>query len=191
MGARSRFTDADLLAAARRVFLRDGVDATAAAVAAEAGVSEALLFKRFGSKEALTQRAFAPLEPAWVQTLDAGGHPREVLEAVATEMIEHMRLEMPVTMMSWSQKPSEMWQQYSGDPPPVLGTKRLAAWFEREMRRGAMRQADPEVVARVFSGALVAFSMGEMTGLAERMPLASSTFVRGLVDALWRGLEPA
>lgn len=190
MGARSRFTDPELLAAAREVFLRDGVDATTASIAARAGVSEALLFKRFGSKEELRQRALAAHRPDWFRLLAADGDPRETLEAVGNALIEDMRREMPATMLSWSRNPTDHWRDHVGEPPPVTGMKALAAWFEAQMRAGRLRRADPEIVARAFSGALVAFSMSEMTGLADHLPLASTTFVRGLVDAWWRGLAP-
>jgi AcrR family transcriptional regulator len=93
-------------------------------------------------------------------------------------------------MLAWSRNPNDHWAGHPGEPPPVTGMKILAAWFEREMRAGRVRRCDPELLARVFSGAIVAHSMSEMTGLAAHMPLASTTFVRGLVDALWNGIDP-
>lgn len=192
MGSRSRITDEALVAAAREVLLRDGVGATSAAMAHHAGVSEALLFKRFGSKEALIGLALAAVEPDWMLEIDANvgrGDLRGHLERVAIGMIEHMRQEMPRSMVQYGKNPSQQWSEHA-EPPPVTGMKRLSAWFEKEMRLGRMRRSDPEILARVFSGALVAFAMSEMTGLAAHMPLASTTFARGLVDALWRGAEP-
>lgn len=191
MASRVRVTDEQLIDAARTVFLRDGVDATASAVAAQAGVSEALIFKRFGTRDALIARAMQSSRPAWVAELDVPSDDlREHLERVAHGMIASMRAEMPRTMLSWSRKPGELFNHIPGEPPPVAGMKVLSAWFEREMRAGRMRPSDPEILARVFSGAIVAFSMAEMTGLALHMPLATTTFVRGLVDALWFGAAP-
>lgn len=191
MGARSRHTDESLLQVARGVFLRDGVGATTATVAAAAGVSEALLFKRFGTKDELFQRALALDRPVWEAELrDDAAPPREVLERVALHMIASMREEMPVAMLTWSRNPSEHWDAFPGEPPPVTGLKILSSWFETQMRRGRIRAMDPEIAARVFSGTIVAFSMAEMTGLARHMPLASTTFARGLVDLLWQGLAP-
>lgn len=193
MGARSRIPDEALLAAARDVLMRDGVGATTAAVAEHAGVSEALLFKRFGSKEALVQAAMVAERPAWmaiVALAEGKGDLRAHLEAVGIGMIDSLRQEMPRAMMLWSKAPGEHFAG-PGDPPPVAGMKRLSAWFEREMRLGRMRRSDPEILARVFSGAIVAYAMSEMIGLAAHMPLASTTFVRGLVDALWSGASPS
>jgi AcrR family transcriptional regulator len=191
MGARSRITDEQLVHAAREVFLRDGVDAPTAAVAAHAGVSEALVFKRFGTREELLQRAFASERPAWFGLLeDDPADVRETLERVGVAMIEAMRAEMPRAMLAWSRSPLDQWSNHPGEPPPVTGMKRLAAWFEVLMRSGRLRRSDPELLARVYSGAIVAYSMSEMTGLAAHMPLASTTFVRGLVDLVWNGAAP-
>jgi AcrR family transcriptional regulator len=188
---RTRIPDENLLTAAREVFLRDGPAATSAAVASVAGVSEALLFKRFGTKDAMFQAAMATNEPAWfglVRSVRGQGDLRANLEQVAEAMIETLRAEMPRHMMVWSRSPAAAWGE--GDPPPVRGMKLMSAWFEHEMRLGRMRRADPELMARVFSGAIVAFAMAEMTGLADHMPLATTTFVRGLADAFWLGAAP-
>jgi len=190
MPPRSRITDQQILAAAREVFLRAGADATTLAVAQEAGVSEALVFKRFGTKEHVFELAMAGTRPRWVGELEANGRTLpEQLEAVALGMIESMRAEMPRTMLVWSRNPEQA-QRSPHFNAPVEGMKILSAWFERQMVAGRMRRSDPEIFARVFSGAIVAYSMSEMTGLAAHMPLATTTFVRGLVDALWQGARP-
>jgi AcrR family transcriptional regulator len=191
MVTRTRTTDEQLLTAAREVFLRDGVDAPTSAVAAHAGVSEALIFKRFGTRDELITRAFARPTARWHALLT--DEPLDVpgtLEEVGLAMIEEMRQDMPVTMLAWSRNPVDHWAGHAGEPPPVTGMKILAAWFERQMRAGRVRRSDPELLARVFSGSIVAFSMSEMTGLAAHMPLAATTFVRGLVAALWHGADP-
>jgi AcrR family transcriptional regulator len=190
MGARSRITDDELLTAAREVFLRDGVHAPTSAVAAHAGVSEALVFKRFGTRDELLQRVFAPRRPSWADLLDGEGSPRDRLERVGVAMIEDMRAEMPIAMLAWSRSPRDHWEEHPGEPPPVTGMKILSAWFEAQMRAGQLRRTDPEILARVFSGAIVAHAMSEMTGLASHMPLAATTFVRGLVDVVWNGVAP-
>jgi AcrR family transcriptional regulator len=190
MAPRTRTTDTEILDAARVVFLEFGSDATTAAVAARAGISEALVFKRFHTKEALFERALAGVTPAWVAELEATDRPfPEQLERLALGMIESMRAEMPRTMLLWSRHPGKA--RFEGlNSAPVQGMKILSAWFEAQMIAGRMRRSDPEIFARVYSGAIVAYSMSHMTGLAEQMPIATTTFVRGLVDALWMGARP-
>lgn len=191
MAGRTRITDEQLLTAAREVFLRDGVDAPTSAIAAHAGVSEALVFKRFRTREELIARAFTRPRSRWHSLLDVESPDvAATLEQIGVAMIEEMREDMPVTMLAWSRNPADHWAGHAGEPPPVTGMKLLAAWLERQMRAGRIRRSDPEMLARVFSGSIVAFSMSEMTGLAVHMPLATTTFVRGLVDALWNGAAP-
>lgn len=190
MPPRRRIEDDTLLAAARAVFLEHGVHATTAAVAARAGVSEALLFKRFGTRDALFGRATGATGPAWLALLAPSDRPLpELLDELAHGMIAHLRDEMPRSMLRWSREPARA-PFDSAQAAPVEGHRRLAAFFEQEMRRGRMRRSDADILARVFSGAIVAFAMGEMTGLATQLPIATHTFVRGLVDALWRGAAP-
>ena len=190
MAPRTRTTDPEILDAARAVFLEFGSDATTAAVAARAGISEALVFKRFHTKEALFERAMVGAMPAWVAELEATDVPLpEQLERLALGMMESMRAEMPRTMLLWSRNPGKA--RFEGlNSAPVQGMKILSAWFEAQMVAGRMRRSDPEIFARVYSGAIVAHSMSHMTGLAEQMPIATTTFVRGLVDALWMGARP-
>ncbi len=179
-----------LLAAARAVFLEAGAGATTAAIARRAGVSEALVFKRFHTKAELFERAMAGRRPEWVGELDRVDLPfPDQLERIAIGMIESMRADMPTSMLLWSRNPSTP-RFTSSASAPVMGMKILSAWFEAQMNSGRMRRSDPEMFARVYSGAIVAFSMSEMTGLAALMPLATTTFVRGLVDALWQGARP-
>lgn len=187
----TRITDEQILAAAREVFLRDGADAPTSAVASQAGVSEALVFKRFGTRQQLVARALIPPEPRWYAMLvpDPPDPPATLLD-VALVMLEELREHMPMSMLAWSRDPLDHWSKHPGEPPPVTGMKVLAAWFERQMRAGRMRRSDPEIVARVFSGAIVSHSMSEMTGLASRMPIATTTFARGLVDLVWNGIAP-
>jgi AcrR family transcriptional regulator len=191
MPPRPRIRDDEILEVARAIFLESGADATTASVAARAGVSEALVFKRFGTKERLFELAMTGARPGWVSELDdVSGPLPEQLERLALAMIETMRIEMPRTMMVWSRNPGQPRWPTGVASPPVQGVKILAAWFERQMLAGRMRRCDPELFAQSFSGAIVAHAMRDMTGLAEHMPLATTTFVRGLVDFLWRGVRP-
>jgi AcrR family transcriptional regulator len=60
MGRRKTIADQDLLAAARRVFEEHGHTATTRDVARAAGISQAVLYQRFASKDDLFLSAMAP-----------------------------------------------------------------------------------------------------------------------------------
>jgi AcrR family transcriptional regulator len=68
MGRNKTVEDEEVLAAAREVFRRGGHAASTRDVARAAGVSQAVLYQRFGSKEELFFRAMAP-EPLDIAAL--------------------------------------------------------------------------------------------------------------------------
>jgi AcrR family transcriptional regulator len=191
--------DEVLLDAAFAVFRERGMSATTAEVARRAGVSEGLLFRRFRSKERLFREAMGhgiapggqPF-PDLVERLGEGS-PAERLFRLGMHLLATARLVVPVVMMSWSH------QDASGgmaealaqpDPLPHRVIKRLGAFFEAEMRAGRLRAADPEVVARTLLGSIWHFTMMELL-MPHLLTLPAETYVRGVVDLVLRGLEPA
>lgn len=193
MATRKTISDEQLLQAALAVFKEQGVSASTQDIARRAGTSEALLFKRFGSRDELFTAAMrCAVPPPWVQRLDAmrgTGDVRENMVEIATGMIEFMRSIAPRMVMSWSAR-CDIVRALGADAPPVRSLKALANWFDAEMRAGRMRPRDPEVVARIFGGAVFHHVFLEMMGVNEVLPLPDATFVRGLIESLWSGLEP-
>ena len=74
-----------ILRAAREIFLEKGWDATTSEIAAKAGVSNGIIFKRFKTKQALFQSAMQE-QGNWGQTipalLDASLGKRDVQETL-------------------------------------------------------------------------------------------------------------
>jgi AcrR family transcriptional regulator len=197
---RSTPSDVELLEHARAVFLEQGVRATAAEVASRAGVSEALLFKRFQSKDRLFRRAmslhFHPDLAKWIEGLPARvgrGRLAEQLEEVGLEAISFFRQMMPLVMMSWSASPSDVAEDHgSPEAPPFETRRRLEAYFEAERRRGRLRaNTDSELLARLFMGALFNFASWDITfGDVDPRPLGPEAYVRHLVRTLLEGVAP-
>ncbi|MFT7580454.1 MAG: AcrR family transcriptional regulator [Myxococcota bacterium] len=190
-------SDETLLDAAREVFLRDGYGAATTAIAKSAGVSEATLFKRFGTKDELFFRALCDCPGAMaglaLGPLLAGKEgAAERLETVLTHLIEHFRVEMPRMILLMSHggfNPVEFWQR-NPNAAPLKGLKALTAFIDGEMRHGRLSQADPEVVARMLAGSARSFVFFELIGMQESMPMASTTYARGAIDVLLRGIAP-
>src|SRR6476619_3165969 len=61
-----------IIAAARTVFARDGLSASMASVAREAGVGIATMFRRFPSKEELVDAVFSDRMGAYADAVTAG-----------------------------------------------------------------------------------------------------------------------
>ena len=187
-------SDEQILDAARVVFTRDGVAASTATVAREAGVSEGTIFRRFPTKDALFQRAMSSPEE-WRLDLECRvgqGVLEEQVAAIAIELIEKMRRTLPrmMALATCGDHPREMWRS-NPDAPPFAALKALTNYFDAEMRLGRVAETDPEVVARVILGSVHNYAFLEYMGIHTRIPIAAATFARGLAQLLWRGLDPS
>ncbi len=194
-------TDEELLRHARAVFLDHGIRATAVDVAHRAGVSEALVFKRFGTKDELFRKSMqaelSPDEIGWLADLDARigrGDLRTHLFEIGMAAVRFFRKLMPLIMMSWSNtRDAETPTVHARrDAPPFVARRRIEAFFEAERRLGRMREGcDTEIVARLFLGALFNHVSWEITiGAHDPRPLGAEAYVRGVIDLLWDGIAP-
>jgi AcrR family transcriptional regulator len=193
--------DEDLLHAAREVFLEHGVGATTAQIAERAGVSEGILFHRYGSKAKLFQAAMGP--PDYLPLLEALGLESRVgrgsieanLAEIADLLIGFFRQLMPWMMMNYSTR-NEVGLHSSlrgKNPPPVIVLKALGGYFEAEMQRDRIRPLDAEILARTIVGGAMQLVFGEVlaAGVGAPLPLPKEMFIRGLVDLLMHGAAPA
>lgn len=189
--------EATLLEAAREVFLAKGFSATTAEVAERAGVSEGILFHRFGTKHALFSAAMRPNPDGVFEKLRLAdrvgkGDLDTSLSEIALELVTFLRSIMPCIMMAWSNRgesglPSEL---EAPNPPPIRMIRELARYFEAEIRAGRMRRVDPEIVARAFVGGLMHYVFIETLGAVHgELPLPAEMYVRGLIDVLTKGVS--
>ncbi len=194
----STITTEQILDAAREVFLEKGIQATTAEVARRADVAEGSIFKRFRTKHELFRRAMEPTvqDPEFLRKLPqrvGNGDLRRHLFEFGTEMLTFMRRLMPLMMMSWSNRKFGLPKHLSvPDPPPVRAVRRIAAFFEAEMRLKRLRQHDPEILARVFVGSVQNYVFLELLLKAQNQPsIPAEDYLRGLVQLLWTGAAPA
>ena len=197
MARPAHITDEQILDAAREVFLEKGIQATTAEVAKRAGVAEGSIFKRFKTKHELFIAAMHLDEPDWMAFVGkrvGKGDPRQNLIDLGIEILQFFRQLMPLMMMGWANPgPSGIPTVLEGpNPPPLLAIKRLAGFFEAEMRAHRFRRHDPEVVARAFLGGLQNYVFFELILKAHNeLPLPPEMHVRGVVSLLWNGLAPS
>jgi AcrR family transcriptional regulator len=191
-------SDEQLLDTARQLFLEKGIRASTVEVARRAGVSEGSIFRRFPTKALLFRKAMEPVleEPQFLRSLEAcvcEGDLQQNLVDVGLEIVEFFRVILPLMMMAWSNPDSDGAHPLLNDPnpAPIRAFKRLASFFEAEIRARRLRRHDPEILARAYIGGIQNYVFFEtlMKG-RERMPLPAELYVRGLVDLLWVGMEP-
>jgi len=191
-----------ILRAAREIFLEKGWDATTSEIAAKAGVSHGIIFKRFKTKQALFQSAMQERSD-WGQTipelLNSSLGRKDVestLVQLGTLFVEKFLLMIPTLMMAWSNKqdadnPAETAAEANKEraTKALQAVKTIAAYLEAECGLGRIRKTDFEVVAQAFVGALwhhaflqVMLTDGKSGSAKERR------YVRRLVKAMWSGI---
>jgi AcrR family transcriptional regulator len=193
-----------ILRAAREIFLEKGWDATTSEIAAKAGVSHGIIFKRFKTKQALFQSAMQE-ESNWGQTIPAllnSSLGRTDVESTLVELgtlfVQKFLVMIPTLMMAWSNKQETERQAPSADGAnkqratrALQAVKTIAAYLQAESRLGRIRDTDFEVVAQAFVGALwhhsflqVMLTGGKSGSAKERR------YVKRLVRAMWSGIGP-
>jgi AcrR family transcriptional regulator len=193
-----------ILRAAREIFLEKGWDATTSEIAAKAGVSHGIIFKRFKTKQALFQSAMQE-QSDWGQIIPGllnSSVGRKDVETTLVELgslfVEKFLLIIPTLMMAWSNKqetenPAESAAAANKEraTKALQAVKTIAAYLEAEYRLRRIRETDFEVVAQAFVGALwhhaflqVMLTDGKPGSAKERR------YVRRLVKAMWSGIAP-
>ena len=191
-----------ILRAAREIFLEKGWDATTSEIAAKAGVSQGIIFKRFKTKQALFQNAMQE-QGNWGQTipalLEASLGKRDVQETLielGVFFVEKFLFMIPTLMMSWSNKPEtpdETEQAVAASKEratrALQAVKTIAAHLQAEHRLGRIQHTDFEVVAQAFVGALWHHAFLQvMLGGSTAGPAKQRRYVTLLVRALWSGI---
>lgn len=192
-------SDERILDAARAVFLEQGIAATTAEVAKRAGVAEGSIFKRFATKAELFKAAMQVEfdDPDFLRTLVAArdeDDPRETLFQVGMQAVAFFRRIMPLVMLQFGTgKKGVLPEQVLGPKsPPLRALKTVAAFVERQIRAGRMRKHEPEIVARMLLGSIQSYVFFEIVLRAQqKMPLPVEEYLRGLINVLWTGVEPA
>src|SRR5690348_14106004 len=114
-------TDAQILEAARAVFLEHGFSGTTSDVAKRAGCAEGSIFNHFPTKAELFAAAMQSGDdaPEWIKNLcerPGEGDLKAKLFQAGTEAIDFFRRIMPLMMMAWS-NPSVACGEGPNSPP--------------------------------------------------------------------------
>jgi AcrR family transcriptional regulator len=193
-----------ILRAAKEIFLEKGWDATTSEIAARAGVSHGIIFKRFKTKQALFQSAMQD-QSNWGQgipTLLKSSLGRKAVETTLVELgtlfVEKFLVMIPALMMAWSNKQETQNAAESAAAAnkeratkALQAVKTIAAYLEAEYKLGRIRKTDFEVVAQAFVGSLWhhAFLQVMLTE-GKSGPGKERRYVRRLVKVIWSGIAP-
>ncbi|MCA9648573.1 MAG: TetR/AcrR family transcriptional regulator [Myxococcales bacterium] len=187
-----QFTDDELLETARRCFLEHGPGVATSVIAGELGVSQAALFRRCKTKQALMLQALAPpSRPPWLAGVEQGpderpvpAQLREVLEGIDS-FFERM-LPAIAVLRAAGMEPEQMLRKHEL-PPPLLAHRTLTEWFRRLHEQGRAHVPQPQSTAMAFLGAIHARHMLRHM-LGEHSPRTEPCFLDNLVDVFWSGI---
>lgn len=189
-------TDDEILGVARDVLHADPTAPTAT-IAARVGLSQAALFKRFGTKLELLFRAFRmDVDPPWLDLVRAGPDARPIpvqlreLGAAIDGFFQQM-VPSVSALRACGVDPRALFRA-GRVPPPVRGYEALRGWFERAQAAGRIRAADPASAAMGFMGAFQARAFwrhlaGDLGGAV--LP-DDEAYLVAIVEQCWRGLAP-
>ena len=182
-------SDAQIVRAARKIFLEHGTQAPVALVARELGVSPATLFVRMGTKSRLISAALWPPDPAVLATLEAGGPRDEPVESALRAMLAELSIytdaEIPATFTLYAAglraKPSDDFS----DVTPARLRRALTRWLRSAVDAGTI-DCDPRMAAEVLIGTLEARAMHAFLGKRAITARETRDFVRDLVATVLR-----
>lgn len=193
MGRPKTIEDADLLAIARNVFRQHGHTVTTRDVAKAAGISQAVLYQRFKTKDALFLAALTQQAPALtaLSEIDTALAPRTYLARFAARAKDHFRQTMP-SILSVAAHPvygQEMMGQIhrynrAGEVSAMLGL-RLESW----QQAGKIRPIVTRAFAHAFIHAVHSMAMVDVLSGETKAP-SSPGDMDAFVDVFWAGLQP-
>ncbi len=153
--------DEDLLESLRSTFLELGPSVPTTELASRAKVSEGTLFKRFGNKKAMFDRAMEPpaLAGPWYDGMleRAGtGDLAENMAVIADGIARYLSDFIPRIFCSYGGRPSvDDIRRNLGDISPNFPIRsRLARYFELECSAGRVRPLPARHLAELLYGAL-------------------------------------
>jgi AcrR family transcriptional regulator len=146
-----------ILDAAILEFYRHGYDgATTRKIAERAGVNEVTLFRRFRSKESILRTSIIKLRDRSLQVIDSvflneqAEDLRTCLRNLGRNIMRLMKDEEELIFLLASEGRRNPTVARCLSPIPQTVFKRLAVYFERQIKLGKMRSVDPKIAALTF-----------------------------------------
>jgi AcrR family transcriptional regulator len=191
MGRPKTISDDAILRIARDVFREHGHTATTREVAQAVGISEAILYQRFASKDALFFAAMHAQGPEIEELLgpeEPTGDAREYLSDVLARLGKYFAEVIPLAlrvMMHPSFDPASLSRTTPGGPAELReGLARRIAWLAA---RGGLRATDQVMLARLILSLAHDWALGVAFAHGS---VPSDRRLQDFLGILWEGLEP-
>jgi AcrR family transcriptional regulator len=191
MGRQKTISDEQVLRVARDIFRAHGHTATTRAIARAAGISEAVLYQRFGSKDELFFAAMHATGPDVEQLLGPPDPPDDAhayLHTVVVRLGEYFAEIIPLAlhvMTHPSFDRASLARMRPGGPAALQ--EGLAERLASLARRRRLAAGSAAVTARLLVSIAHDWALG--TALAHGAPSRGVRELKELVDVVWDGLR--
>jgi AcrR family transcriptional regulator len=190
MGRRKGISDEDVIRIARAVFRAQGHTATTRAIAEAAGISEAVLYQRFGSKDDLFFAAMRPRGPdveALLGPRDPTGDAHRYVRATVLRIAGYFGEVIPLAVRLMTHPSFDPAALARAQPSGAAVLKEgLAERLACMARRGRLAEHAPDVMARVLVSLAHDWALGGV--LAPGVPRRERQLT-AMVDVVWKGLR--
>ncbi len=189
-------SDEQILDAARRLIRTRGPHVPVEAIAAEVGVSQQAVLKRFGSRDQLLiQTLRPPPTPAFFAALQEGPDQRPFVEQLADISVAVASLiatqAQDFAALRWSSASiKDVLVPPDAPPAPLAAVQQVSSWLQRCADRGLIRHdVDVEATALALIGALQVRSLFDH--LFDQPPIDADhhSYVAVVVDTFARALR--
>ncbi len=190
-------SDDQILEAARAVFTEKGPRATTAEIAERAGVSEGILFKRFGSKAGLHKVAMSSdIAGDWIRREMRAQAPlrtKKDFERFLRWQADVLRNVAPVVIMAWSFRahvgalPADL---AGPESAPLVAIRTLGEMLQEEMDAGYLQQRDAPGIAQIITGSVWYFVFLELLLGRQGGAMTEDGFVQQLARLVLADLLP-
>ena len=185
--------DADILRAAREVFIEGGALGSTREIARRIGVSEGTLFKRYPTKTALFLAAMAPPSADTATLLTkarAQKNVRKGLRVLGDGTLAYFRASIP-RMLPLITHPAigidELLNRFGESPASALSSA-IAEYIAEQHDNGAIHAPQPLAVAGLIVATMHSVVLFELMGLHEGA--IPGIAVTAMLDTLWFGIAP-
>lgn len=192
MGRRKLLEDDELLARAREIFLREGLAISSRRLAEQIGVSDSVLFQRFGSKEELVFAAMTPPAPdmSALFAQASSGNTLSDLQRSGLGLLDYFRQLVPI-LAPLSTHPAFSFdafrKRHPNSPLEKLTVELMTVWEEKR-QNGSIDC--PNVGPLVLHLLAVAYGLAMFEWLGVHESNFSEETVRELIELLWVGISP-